>query len=74
MLATSQQLAPTAASIRVVLHHFVYGLNRQQLRAGSGMGRLAAAEPRWTHSSFARIFSPEWPQDALAVMKHVSCI
>ena len=38
-----QQRAAAAAGVRVVLHHLVHPLDRQQLRARSGMTRLAAA-------------------------------
>jgi hypothetical protein len=37
-----QQHAAAAAGIRMVLHHFVNALHRQQLRASAGMARLAA--------------------------------
>lgn len=37
-----QQRAAAAAGIRMVLHHFVNALHRQQHRASAGMARLAA--------------------------------
>ncbi len=38
-----QQRAAVAAGIRVVLHHLIHPLDRQQLRPSAGMARLAAA-------------------------------
>ena len=38
-----QQRAAAAAGIGVVLHHLIHPLDRQRLRPGSGMARLAAA-------------------------------
>lgn len=42
-ILTLQQLAATAACLWVVLHHLIQPLDRQQLRPGSGMARLATA-------------------------------
>ena len=42
-ILTLQQLAATAAFLWVVLHHLIQPLDRQQLRPGSGMARLATA-------------------------------
>ncbi len=41
-IISQQQLAATAASIRVVLHHLIHPLDRQQLRPGSWRARLSA--------------------------------
>ena len=38
-----QQGAAVAAGIRVVLHHLIHPLDRQQLRPSAGMARLTAA-------------------------------
>ena len=43
LILSLQQRAAAAAGLRVVLHYLVNALNRQQLRAGSWMARLAAA-------------------------------
>lgn len=48
-----QQLATTAASIRVVLHHLIHPLDRQQLRPGSWRARLSA-------TIAATAFPPLW--------------
>jgi hypothetical protein len=52
-IISPQQLAATAASIRVVLHHLIHPLDRQQLRPGSWMARLSA-------TLAATTFTPLW--------------
>ena len=52
-IISQQQLAATAASIRVVLHHLIHPLDRQQLRPGSWMARLSA-------TLAATTFPPLW--------------
>ncbi len=42
-ILTLQQSAAAAAGIRVVVHHLIHPLDRQQLRARAGMAWLAAA-------------------------------
>jgi hypothetical protein len=52
-IISPQQLAATAASIRVVLHHLIHPFDRQQLRPGSWMARLSA-------TLAATTFAPLW--------------
>ena len=40
---TVQHLTATVAGIRVVIHHLIHSLDRQQYRPRSGMARLTAA-------------------------------
>jgi hypothetical protein len=40
-IISPQQRAAAAAGIRVVLHHLIHPLDRQQLRATAGVARLA---------------------------------
>jgi hypothetical protein len=57
-----QQGAAAAAGVRVVLHHLLNSLNRQQLWAGSWMARLATPLA-------ATAFTPLWRFKTLAIAR-----
>jgi hypothetical protein len=52
---SSQQRAAAAAGIGVVLYHLIHPLDRQRLRPGSWMARLAAAFAATALAAFWRL-------------------